>query len=421
MAAKCLLELKEPQLAYHVFRSLYGIDRANPEVWANIGHCLAELDHPDQALDWFQRGHNALKDTSNHWSNMASILARLGRPEAAIEAGEQALALDGQNLDAKYNLALPYLSMHRWPEGWHCYDQVIGKGKLRPNNDYSPDGRSVLPWWEGLGGNPVIFGEQGLGDAIMFASMLPDAIACADKVIVDIDLRLFDLFKRSFPEAIVASTSGGMNLRVPVKPTHRLPIASLGNLYRQNDADFPAMPYLAADPERVLQWHAVLSRLPRPWIGVSWKGGTDTSAGRERSMTLLEMLPLFDAFPGATFVALNYQPETDAEIAEFEAGTGHRLRHWPRATRMGINYDETAGLVDALDCVVSVQQSVAHLAGALGKPTWVFVPDRPQWRYGTKSDRLPWYGSVRIVRQDGKIWPLAVARAAQQVEAFLNA
>jgi tetratricopeptide (TPR) repeat protein len=419
-AAAALLDLKKPALAYHLFRSNHYLDRANPNIWANLGHCLADMDHAQAALEWFQKAHNALKGESAHWSNMASVFAQLGRPDAAVEAGEKSLEIDQDNLDARYNLSLPYLSLRRWPEGWRCYDEVIGRDKLRPNNDYSQDGRP-LPWWDGLGGNPVVFGEQGLGDAIMFASMVPDAVATAEKVILDVDLRLFDLFKRSFPEAIVASTSGGMNLRVPVKPTHRMAMGSLGNLFRQNDADFPGMPFLTADPERVLQWRVVLNRFQGPYIGISWKGGTMKSGGRSRSMDLMEMLPLFQALPGATFVALNYQPETGEEIAAFEAETGHVIKHWSRATRMGANYDDTAGLVDALDAVVSVQQSAVHLAGALGKPTWVFVPDHPQWRYGVKGDQMPWYGSVKIVRQDGKVWMDAVARSANEVEAFFDA
>lgn len=419
-AAKALFELNKPALAHHLFRSAYGLDRTNPNIWANIGHTLAEMDHPQPALEWFQRCARALGDEADVWASLASCYAQLGQPRSAIECGEKALSIQKGHSTARYNLSLPYLCMHRWPEGWHCYDEVIGRDKLRPNNDYSVNGQ-VLPWWDGVGGVPVIFGEQGLGDAIMFASMLPDAIACAEKVIIDIDLRLFDLFRRSFPEAHIVSSSLGEAVTLPVRPTHRLAIGSLGNLYRQNDDDFPGTPYIVADDERVLQWRAVLqAKYPGPYIGISWKGGTEKNRAAARSMELLEMLPLFDAMPGATFVALNYGPETGEEIAEFEKQTGHAIRHWPRATRQGANYDDTAGLVDALDAVVSVQQSVAHLAGALGKPTWVFVPDRPQWRYGITGDQMPWYGSVRIVRQEGKVWMDAVMRAAAEVEAFFG-
>lgn len=415
--ARALFGLKEYALGFHVMRSVYYMRREEPRIWANIGHALAEMRHNEIALDWLKRAARAEPNDATNLNNVATVYAQMGRPKDAIEWGERALELDKFSKTVKYNLALPYLAVHRWVEGWAFYDEILGTPHFRPDNSYGDQ----MPRWDGRGGNVVIYSEQGLGDTIMFGGMIEDAIADADRVILDVDIRLLDLFKRSFPAAHCHSTSLGQPLVVPSKewqPTHQIAVGSLGGLYRLNDDDFPGTPYLVPDPERVTQWRALLEGSPKPWIGINWKGGSFDTGERERSLQPLEMLPLLDAFPDATFVALGYQPETGAECAELARASGRNIRFWPRATRKGINYDETAGLIGALDCVVSCQTTAVHAAGAMGKAVWTLIPDTPQWRYGTDGDTIPWYASMRLVRQDGKVWPDAVMRAADQVLAW---
>lgn len=418
MIARALMGMNEHAMALNVLRGAYHLARTEPKIWANIGHCLAELWHTEAARDWMTRAARVEPDDVGHMTNLASIYAQMGDPLAAIEWGEKALAIDPESRTAKYNLSLPYLMEHRWPAGWAFYDEAHGTTHQRPQNVYTTEAAR----WEGLGGNVVIYGEQGLGDAIMFASMIPEAIEDADRVVIDVDLRMVDLFRRSFPKAHVSSTSGGQPLKVPAgwEPDCQIAMGSLGGFYRLQDTDFPGTPYLVPDPDRVLQWEALLARFPKPWIGVGWRGGTDTTGERERSLSLLELLPLFEAMPHATFVALNYQPATGQEVVEFREGCGVELQHWPRATRQGINLDETAGLIGALDAVVSVQTTAVHLAGAMGVPTWCLVPNKPQWRYGRTGERMPWYGAVTLMRQGPKVWTEAVIETAERVKEFLG-
>ena len=189
---------------------------------------------------------------------------------------------------------------------------------------------------------------------------------------------------------------------------------SLCREYRKKDEDFPRTPFLVADPERRLQWRALLDTLPGKKIGIAWTGGLDTTFKSRRSFNLESLLPILKV-PGITWVSLQYQDPT-AEIAEFHGKHGIPIRHWERAVGKGVDYDETAALVSELDCVVSVTTAMVHLCGALGKKAYVLVPKRARWFYSSPDQRHRWYDSLELYRQEDK-WP--VEKLATKLKADL--
>lgn len=274
-----------------------------------------------------------------------------------------------------------------------------------------------FPEWEGspLGGRLLVFGEQGLGDQIMFASCLPDALQRAPDTVVEVEPRLERLFARSLPNARIVS--GPIRESVPawlvgVEPIERqIALGSLPRLFRRSAADFPACAgYLHADPVRVAAWRERLAALgPGPWIGVSWRGGTVTSRRSLRSLDLRALGEILASVPG-TWINLQYS-ECAGEIARLRSGCGVTLHHWQEALD---DYDETAALVSALDCVVTVCTAVAHLTGALGKLGWVLVPYAAEWRYGAAGESIPWYPSLRLIRQEAPgDWEPALSRVRE--------
>jgi ADP-heptose:LPS heptosyltransferase len=144
-------------------------------------------------------------------------------------------------------------------------------------------------------------------------------------------------------------------------------------------------------------WADMFKRVGKPVIGVAWHGGVPKTNSRNRRLTLEELLPFFQK-QDAHYVSLQYK-DASKEIAEFkERHPEIDLVQYPFAT-LTSDYDDTAALVASLDYVVCMQTAVAHTAGALGVPVTVLVPVASQWRYGTAHDSIPWYKSLRIIRQ----------------------
>lgn len=382
-------------------------------VWINVGKTADALYQIDEARTAYERALRFASDDDQRlqiYNNWSAALAQAGRFVEAEPLARKALQIDPDHRKARGNLGLCCLATGRWREGWPLYDQIIGSD-YRKRIVYANE-----PAWDGTPGLTVaITGEQGLGDELSFASMVPDAMRDCERVILDCDSRLVGLFRRSFPGATVHGTRWTSELDWPLGDQNidaSCNVGALGCLYRNAASDFPGTPYLVADPDRRLMWRALFDAKNRPCIGVAWTGGVQWTGSRFRKLTLDELLPVFRAVPGAHWVCLQYKDAKD-EIAAFRAAHPEiDLVQYPHAT-LTKDYDDTAGIVAALDYVVSMQTSVIHLAGALGTPTSVFVNRFGQWRYGIDGEAMPWYSCVRIYRQAaGGEWPLAQCAAA---------
>ena len=274
------------------------------------------------------------------------------------------------------------------------------------------------PEWDGTPGkNVVIYAEQGIGDEISFASVIPDAAKVCKKLIFDCDGRLEGLFRRSFPNVTVYGTR--------VKDTKwakedrdieaSLPVGQLGEFFRTSNGSFPGNAYLKACPIRMRQWGSILRR---PTIGIAWTGGVSRTNARNRRVSLEDLLPVLSL--DADFVSLQYKDASE-DIAAFHVKHPTvLLKQYPWAT-LTHDYDDTAALVASCDYVVCIQTAVAHLAGGLGVPATVLVPKATTWRYGHVGNTIPWYKSLRVIRQsnDGQ-WADEIKRCAEHVAAYLG-
>jgi hypothetical protein len=194
---------------------------------------------------------------------------------------------------------------------------------------------------------------------------------------------------------------------------------SLPGHFRRTAADFPRHDgYLVPDPQRVAWWkRRVGGGSNGPRIGLSWRGGTSQTRTSLRTLRLQELAPLL-RIPGASFVSLQYGPSTADEVAALARDHGMPIVHFPEAIA---DYDETAALVCALDMVVTVCTSLVHLTGALGQKALVLTPAVAEWRYGIAGDDMPWYPSVRLVRQaPGEPWMEVVERATEDLDRTLR-
>lgn len=378
------------------------MEGVNPEVltviWNNLGHCYAG-NHAttDEAEPWFQKClTEGAGDLVGPLANLALVYCRRAEHERAVQFSRDALRLNPNDKPAKMNAALSLLALKQWRDGWDWYDSVLGDPNIRRVPKYVD--RAKI--WDGNGGTVCIYGEQGLGDQIMFASMVPDAIERADRVILDVDPRLCGLFQRSFPRAVVTSsraTNGDLVLPEGPEPESYHAIGSLGRLFRNEAKDFTGNAFLSPDPLRVRGAKAMLGSLSMsPKVGIMWRGGIKSTREAMRSMKLEQWRDIL-AFD-CEWLSLNHKPGGATECRRFESVHDIAVHNWPWIVRSQ-DYDDTAALVASLDLVITAQTSVAHLAGALGKECWVLVPNPAEWRYGCDGDTMPWYSSVRLFRQ----------------------
>ena len=245
----------------------------------------------------------------------------------------------------------------------------------------------------------LVWGEQGVGDEVMFGSMLREFRGWCGKLLVQMDKRLIPLFRRSLPQDVEFYERGSV-VSEDLYDSH-IPIGSLGLHLRPSRESFEGHrgAYLKADPDRVraLRESFGLADGER-LIGVSWRSSNpETGAGR--SLPLWELAQVLGG-EGRRLVNLQYG-SVQEEIAEAQARCGIRVEQVPRVDCQN-DLDGLAALIMACDEVVSIGNATAHLAGALGQKTTVLLPYSPSWRWMAKGDESPWYRSVRLRRSGSR-------------------
>jgi len=365
------------------------------EAHHNLGLLLLETGDPEDALRAFERALALRPGLAETRTCVAHALRDLGRLDEAIQHYDAVLAQQPQFADAVINRAYALLMREDFVAGWTEYERRFDFGTLAPR------GFPFTPWrGESLAGKRVLaYAEQGLGDEIMFASCLPDLLKSGAQCVIECDSRLQALFARSFPQAQIhgGAKSDARDWVEKLPPIDvQVALGSLPQHFRRARADFPARPsYLMPDPRRVEFWRREIRAEGRgPRVGIAWRGGSLRTRQVLRSTLLPQWLPLLRV-PGAKFYSLQYG-DVAAELA------GLRDQHGVTVARphIGANdLDEVAALICGLDLVISVDNTVAHLAGALGRNTWILLSFSPEWRYPREGDTMPWYPSARLFRQ----------------------
>jgi hypothetical protein len=267
------------------------------------------------------------------------------------------------------------------------------------------------PRWSGerVSGPLMIWGEQGLGDQILMASMVPDASAYADRIVLEVDYRLVPVFQRSFPDATVVPQLVELS-KVPIA-AH----AALGDLpviLRNDVASFErsAAGYLKADQNRSAEFRARLAAPGKRVIGLSW-ASANRKLRKVKSAGLAELLPLL-RLPNCRFVDLQYG-DTQPEREHLAKESGFAIEHLPDLDLTN-DLDGLAALMSACDAVVTVSNTTAHFAAALGRPTFVLLSDGSGliWYWMKRGDRTPFYAHARLFRKhDAQSWPDLVANS----------
>ncbi len=385
------------------------------EAHYNRGDALARLERHTEALASYDRALALNPDYADAINNRGTALQALGRFDEALASFERAVAVAPDHAKAHWNIAADRLSVCDFARGWKEYEwrRAVPEYNLK-----APP--FAQPVWNGehVAGGLLVWAEQGLGDEILYAGMVPDLAGRAETVILEVDPRLVPLFRRSFPGVTVTGRGTARN-ETGIKA--QIGMASLGPFLRPTLKSFPYREhgYLSADAEKTASLRARLAPQGERIVGLSWIS-KNPLLGKLKTARLRDFESLL-RIPGCRFVDLQYG-DTSTERRALEEEAGLRVERLDDIDNTN-DLDGLAALVSACDAVVTVSNTTAHLAGALGRPTWVFAPHGYArfWYWFRDRADSPWYPHLRIVRQAGKQpWGETVAVAAGELAAFLK-
>jgi tetratricopeptide (TPR) repeat protein len=358
-----------------------------PEFQNNLGLGLAAADRVDDAIAAYQRALDLKPDHAVAWNNLGLALQADNRLDEAIAAFDEARRRAPAFAEARWNRSLALLASGRFEEGWRDYDARLELPQLGALPQ-----RPLSPRWDGVpraGTTLLLIAEQGLGDAIQFVRFAAPLAAEGVKVIVGAPPPLVSLFARApgVAQAVAADAPW------PAHDAH-LPLLSVAGALGVTAATIPdRVPYLRVDPNRQDEARTAIGARPprRLKVGVAWAGNPRNVNDRRRSIAAAQFAPLFEA-PGVAWYSLQRDVDEGA------------MREVPAATtliRLPLrdDFEGMAALIAELDLVVTVDTSIAHLAGALARPTWVLLPYAFDWRWQRDRTDSPWYPTLRLFRQ----------------------
>ena len=382
--------------AEQIYRAVLREHPLHARALTNLAMALSGSGRAPEATSLLRKTVEAHPDFFDAWFNLAIILHIQGDLEAAISAYEMALFIMPASIEARRNLSMLKLVRGELTDAnWRdfAWRRLCDGFKATQFN-------CPAPLWRGESldsGTIAVYGEQGIGDEILYASCYPRLIASAQGALIACNDRLEPLFRRSFGTTKVFGLSRAPAWQASIDAAQfQVPAGDLMRYYWSGQIpDNAGTAYLHADPEAVASWRERLAGLGSGLrVGISWRGGTDRSNQDVRSLDTGDLGPLLQ-LSGIHWVSLQYDTN-QTELQAIRAEHACQLHHWQDAID---DYDQTAALVASLDLVISVATSVVHLAGALGQTVWVLVNAAPRWCYMHRGVRLPWYASAQVFRQ----------------------
>ena len=377
-----------------------------PEVLSNRGTTLECLSRPEEALASYDSALRIQPEATETLINRGSALQSLGRIDEALECYAQVHLTRPDHADAHWNESLCRLKTGDFERGWQNYEwgwKNGQRGNLR---------KFAEPLWLGVeplcGKTILLHAEQGLGDTLQFCRYVNLVTSLGARVILEVQPPL---------KAILADLEGVhvVIVKGSVLPTfdYHCPLLSLPLAFSTTPHTIPApVPYIRSNPDLVGRWKKRLGATRRPRVGLVWSGRPDHLNDHNRSIPLSQLTALISS--PAQFVSLQKEVRRADQHVLDERGDILSF-HDDFA-----NFADTAALIELMDIVVTVDTSVAHLAGAMGKSVWVLLPANVDWRWMLEREDSPWYPSARLFRQQTVgDWTGVIESAANALQAQL--
>ena len=369
-------------------------DGRHADALNHLGATLLALGRHAEAIDAYTRAIAAAPQRAELRYNLGNVAQQLGRFGEARDAYRQALALSPDFAEAQLEIAHCALAEGDFSSGWPAYEWRWHTRLLQCCHFPSEQ-----PRWLGspvLAGKTIlVWAEQGAGDTLQFVRLVPRLLATADRVLLRVQAPLRRLIESLDPRIEVI----GDDLPLPAHDVH-VPLLSLP-LALGIDAVPPCVaPYLRADPRDVARWRQHLGAKQGLRVGIAWAGRQFGVTNPTRDIPPSLLAPLA-ALP-VVFVSLQLPPGATPALPQLRSFADELA-----------DYGETAALIETLDLVLSVDTSVAHLAGALGKPCWLLLRAASEWRWQRGRSDCPWYPALTIFRQQlPGDWDDVIARVA---------
>jgi tetratricopeptide (TPR) repeat protein len=348
----------------------------HPDAHSNLGVALVDLGRPQEAITHHKKALALQPGRAELHYNLGSALQRQGLYAEALACYGRALALNPDYAQAHLNRSLVLLLIGEFDEGWQEYEWRFAVARY--------DRKFDQPSWSGepLGGRSIlIHAEQGFGDALQFVRYVPAVAERGGRVVLEVPEPLVRLARTVAGVSQVVSRGDPL----PIFDC-RCPLLSLPRVFNTNLATIPnAVPYLGVPAEVSAAWAERIPATPGLRVGVVWAG---TTVG---AIDLRLLRPLWEV-DGVSWFSLQVG-ERSGDISSLAGVKITDLSPWL------VDFAETAAAVCRLDLVISVDTSVAHLAGALGRPTWLLLRHPPEWRWLLERDDSPWYPTARLFRQ----------------------
>jgi tetratricopeptide (TPR) repeat protein len=374
--------------ALNHFDRAIALDAVNPDSWNNRGYLLYELQQFEDAIASYDKAIALSPTHDMAWANRGVACEALHRDQDALRSFQRALEYQPENLQARWSLCKLSIKLQDYPAGWEAFESRWLVIEPTPRQL-----ESSRPRWNGQRSNQplLLWGEQGIGDQILFASILPDLADFPQRKLLALDARLIPLFARSMPgfELLDLNT---VSDALPF--SEHLPLGSLPQHFRTTRQSFASTrhPYLMADVQRSNDLRTRLARRGKLICGVSWSSQRK-QIGRQKSILLADMLTPLKGL-ALHFVNLQYG-DTTAELQVLHEHHGIEVQSVDKIDNYK-DLDGLAALVQACDVVLTTSNSTAHLAGALGKETLLLLPmGRSRlWYWMECNGRNPWYPSI---------------------------
>ena len=419
--------------AVSAYKKSISLEPNYAETYSNLGVSLCDLEHLDEAAENY---YHALSINPNYvaaFHNLGILFEKQKKNSQADRYYKKALALDPNFVDGQWSLSLFRLKLGAFSEGWALYENryhedLTTKVSQTPNIE--------TPQYEGedfvedlKGKHLFICPEQGVGDEVMFASVLPELASLVrgkakTRITLACEPRLVHLFKRSFDFITV----------IPADPTNNYQllsddidnwifIGSLPKVFRRSFDDFNKhRPYLLANKQLTDMWKTRFDGLKHKLnVGISWTGGSNAKKKEDRSLSLQAMLPILTKVDQiANIVNLQYGDHRQ-EIEDLYVTTGIRVFDWEDCDPLK-DLESFSAQIKAVDLIISIDNSTVHFGGALGTETLVMLPFNQDWRWAEDSNNSHWYPQNMTLFKQNKIgdWTEVISRVADQFDSVLT-
>ena len=397
------LALRQFEDAISTFKEALKLNPNNPEIINNLGFSLFKLNKFQESIDCYTQAISLNKLYADAYSNRGLSYQAIHKTNEALLDYDECIKLNPNHANNYWNKSLLKLLIGDFDEGWSLYEwrwKSFAKTAVRYFSK---------PLWLGQTSiknkTIIIYGEQGYGDYIQFLRYIPLLKNLDAEIILEVRPALVELISSTHPELKIIESGNQLQ-----RFDYQCPIMSLPLALKNHLNTIPnSTPYISVDPEKIKEWADDLGKKTITRIGLVWSGSSEHQNDHNRSLSLEELSPIL------TLPFEFHSIQKEYRIHDLEILKQHPIKTHTEKLK---NFSDTAALIDSLDLIISVDTSVAHLAGSLNKKVWIMLPSNPDWRWMLNRTDSPWYPSAKLFRQttNGE-WRDVVKKIAAELSA----